>query len=90
MKEKQVTLKPYDHEVQNDVYDVLFCGTDHETEQGFTEIPAASYQLIVSALELIRWDAETQEDRDIIRKATGLVERYRDQQKRREWKRKQA
>ena len=87
--EKTVTLKPYDRNVSDDVFSCLFNHIDHETETGLMEIPSASYQLIVSALEMIRWDC-TGADRDTIKKATGIVEYLRDQQKMREWNRRDA
>lgn len=88
MKEKTVTLKPYDREVAYDVFSVLFNGIDFDTEDGLSEIPSASYQLVVSALEMIRWEVHGA-DREIFKKATGIVEMLRDRQKMREWKRKE-
>jgi len=87
MKEKTVTLKPYDREVADDVFSVLFNGTDFDTEDGLLEIPAASYQLVVSALEMIRWEVRGA-DKEILKKATGIAEMLRDRQKMREWKRR--
>ena len=34
MKEKTVTLRPYDADVVDDVFSVLFYGSDVETEDG--------------------------------------------------------
>lgn len=80
-------LKPYDYDVANEVFSALFMkGLDRE--DGLIEIPAASLQLVVSALEYIRWDCKG-EDREIMKKATGIVEWLRDQQKMREWDRKE-
>lgn len=89
LKEKTLTIKPYDHDVADDVYSVLFYGSDKETEEGLMEIPAASYQIVVSALELMRWEVRGG-DREVLRQATGIVEYLRDRQKNREWKRKEA
>lgn len=89
MKEKTIHVKPYDYDVADDVFSVLFYGTDKEQENGMLEIPAASYQLVVSALELIRWDVDG-EDYLTIRKALGIAEGLRDRQKRREWERRIA
>ena len=86
MKEKNITLKPYDYDVQNDVYTTLFCNMPYETENGCTEIPAASYQLVVSALECILWDVYGK-DRDVIKQACGIVSYLRDAQKMREYNR---
>lgn len=83
----EITLKPYDREVADNVFSVLFNHIEYSTEDGLSEIPSASYQLVVSALEMIRWDCKG-DDREIIRKATGIVERLRDVQKMREWNRK--
>ncbi len=84
--EKVVNLKPYDREVAEDVFSVLFNHIEHETEDGLQEVPAASYQLVVSALECLRWDVRG-EDREILKRATGIVEELRDRQKMREWRR---
>lgn len=89
MKEKTIHVKPYDHDAADEIFSVLFYGTDKEQENGMLEIPAASYQLVVSALELIRWDVYG-EDYKIIRQAMGIVENLRDVQKRREWERRFA
>ena len=87
MKEMNVTLRPYDNDVIHDVYSVLFHGSDKETECGYIEIPADSYQLVVSALELILWEVHSMEDREVFKKTIGIVEGLRDKQKLREWKR---
>lgn len=82
-----VTLTPYDWEVSDVVFDALFCRFDHENELGLTEIPEASYQLVISALEAIRWEVFGA-DLYTIKQAIGIVEKLRDMQKMREWKRK--
>lgn len=81
--EKTVTLKPFDYDVADDVYSCLFQHIPGETETGLMPTPAASYQLVVSALELVLWDVHG-EQRDIIRKAIGITEYLRDVQKQRE------
>lgn len=87
--EKTVTLRPYDHDVSDDVFSCLFNHIDQETETGLMEIPSASYQLIVSALEMVRWEC-TGADLETIKRATAIVSGLRDQQKRREWNRRKA
>ena len=88
MKETTITLKPYNYDCADDVYDTLFYNvSEYATEDGWFEIPAASYQIIVSALELFLWEAKTSEDREVLKNAVMLVERLRDKQKTREWKR---
>ena len=87
--EKTITLKPYDREVAEDVFSILFNNIENSTEDGLMELPSASYQLVVSALESIRWDVRG-DDRETIKKAIGIVEGLRDKQKMREWRRKYA
>ena len=82
-----MVVKPYDRDAADDVFSCLFCQTGHSTEQGLEEIPAASYQLVVSALELMRWELSGT-DRETILRATGIVAHLRDMQKSREWNRK--
>ena len=85
---KTVELKPFDRKVADDVYSCLFCHIETETEDGLMEIPSASYQLVVSALESMLWEARDMEEKTALRKAVGLVESYRDRQKMREWHRR--
>ena len=87
--EKTITLRPYDREVSEDVFSVLFNNIENSTEDGLMELPSASYQLVVSALESIRWDVRG-DDRETIRVAICIVEGLRDKQKMREWRRKYA
>lgn len=82
MKQRDITLRPYDSDVAEDVFNVLFYGTD-TTEDGLVEIPSASYQLVASALELIQVETYG-DDWDAIRRARAIVERLRDKQKIRE------
>ena len=86
---KEATIKAYDWESADNAFSVLFAnGLDRE--DGLKEIPSASLQLLVSALEYVRWDCKG-EDRDIIKRATAICERLRDEQKMREWgRRKEA
>ena len=51
-----------------------------------TEIPAASLQMVVSALELIRWEVRGA-DHEIIKETIGIIAGLRDMQKNRERKR---
>lgn len=83
--DKTMTVKPYDYDVADDLFSVLF-RTNNEREDGLTEIPAASLQMVVSALELIRWEVRGG-DREIIRQAEGIISGLRDIQKNRERKR---
>ena len=85
LKEKTMTVKPYDYDAADEIFSILF-RTNNEREDGLTEIPAASLQMIVSALELIQWEV-TGQDREIIKHAEGIVSRLRDIQKNRERKR---
>ncbi|MBO5969199.1 MAG: hypothetical protein J6S14_11960 [Clostridia bacterium] len=85
LKEKTMTVKPYDYDIADDLFPVLF-RTNVEREDGLTEIPAASLQMIVSALELIRWEVRGG-DRAIIIQAEGIISGLRDIQKIRERKR---
>lgn len=87
MKEATLTVKPYDRDAADEVFSVLFYGSEIETEEGLRELPAASYQLVVSALELIRWDVSG-DDYKTITKAMGIVAGLRDKQKMLEWKRR--
>ena len=81
-------LKAYNYDVSDEVFSALFCkGIDRE--DGLKEIPAASLQLVVSALEYISWDFYG-ENRAVIKTAKALVENLRDQQKMREWKRRKS
>lgn len=84
MKEKTVTLHPYDPDVIDDVFSVLFYGSDYETEEGLRELPADSYQLVISALDLIAWECNFGSERDTINKAGAILRRLRDKQKLRE------
>ena len=80
-------IKAYDYHVAETIVTKLFYdGKDRE--DGLKEIPAASLQLLVSALEAIRWDVFG-EDREAILRACGIAERLRDEQKLREWKRRE-
>lgn len=87
MREKDVTLRPFDSDVAEDVYSILFCTSEYEREDGLFEIPAASYQLVLSALELIQWETKGA-DREAIKQARGVVSWLRDVQKGREFSRK--
>lgn len=84
--ELNMELKPYDYDVADEVFSSLFTkGLDRG--DGLIEIPAASLQLVVSALEYIAWDVYG-ENRAIVKTATAIVENLRDAQKRRENNRK--
>lgn len=87
MKQKKILLAPYDADAAEDVFSVLFMGSDKETENGLQEIPADSYQLLISGLELALWEL-TGADRLTVKQAIGIVAGLRDMQKIREWNRK--
>lgn len=87
MKELTVTLKPYDYDIQDKVFSTLFCNVA-DREDGLTEVPAASYQLVVSALEYIQWELSDSKQRETMKHARAIVEYLRDKQKMREWDRK--
>lgn len=89
MNELKEKLIPYDLEVAEDVFSKLFNSGVYDTDEGLMEIPAASYQLVVSALELMRWEVQG-EQHDIINRAVGIVEGLRDKQKMREWNRRES
>ena len=80
-----MTVKPYDYDVVDDLFPVLFI-TNNTREDGLTEIPAASLQMVVSALELIRWEVRGA-DHEIIKETIGIIAGLRDMQKNRERKR---
>ena len=80
-----MTVKPYDYDVADDLFHILF-RTNTEREDGLTEIPAASLQMVVSALELIRWEVRGA-DHEIIKETIGIIAGLRDMQKNRERKR---
>ena len=83
--DKTMTVKPYDYDVVDDLFPILFI-TNNNREDGLTEIPAASLQMVVSALELIRWEVRGA-DHEIIKETIGIIAGLRDEQKKREWKR---
>lgn len=83
---KSIVIKPYNYDVEGEILSALFYNTGYETEEGWTEIPAASYQLVASALELIKWETHG-ETYQILKEAIGIVKHLRDIQKLREWNR---
>lgn len=85
LKEKTMTVKPYDYDVVDDLFPILFI-TNNNREDGLTEIPAASLQMVVSALELICWEVRGA-DHEIIKETIGIIAGLRDIQKNRERKR---
>lgn len=87
--EKTITLKPYDSTVTDDVMSILFYGGMDDEQRGLKEIPACSYQLVASALELMLWDV-CGDDRMVIKNAISVCKMLRDQQKLREWNRKKG
>lgn len=83
--EKTALIKAYDYDSADRAFDVLFC-TGRDRSDGIIEIPAASYQLLVSALECLRWET-CGNDNKTINQAIRIAENLRDIQKRREWNR---
>ena len=88
MRTMDVTLRPYDSDVAEDVFSILFYANEYSREDGLFEIPAASYQLVLSARELIQWECKGA-DREAIKNARGVVAWLRDVQKGREYSRKE-
>lgn len=91
MKKEPITieLKPYDFHVTDAVYSHLFYVDQYETEDGLFEIPADSYQLVISALELIRWEVRGEEDREAFYRVESVLSHLERGQRQREWKRKE-
>jgi len=85
--EKTVTLRPYDREVTEDIFQIVF-NSGIDGENGLKECPAAALQLLISGLEYIRWDVYDAADRKALKQTIGIVEWLRDQQKQREWDRR--
>lgn len=81
----ECTVKAYDSQSAQDAFSVLFCNGLARGD-GLIEIPAASLQMVISALEYIRYDC-CGKDYDTIKQAIEIVENLRDVQKMREWKR---
>ena len=83
-----VELKPYDHDVADDIFSALFCkGLDRE--DGLKEIPSASLQLLISGLEYVLWDL-TGNDRSTVKSTISILSYLRDVQKGREFRRKNS
>ena len=76
-------VKPYDYDAVDNIIHELFWSKDIKTneDRGLVEIPAASYQLIISGLKCAAWMPDNREDRETIRKACRLLEDLRDEQK---------
>lgn len=89
MDELKEKLVPYDREVADVVFSKLFITDQYSTEGGLSEVPSASYQLVVSALELMLWEVRG-ETHDTLKRAVGIVQGLRDAQKMREWKRRES
>ncbi len=85
--EKTMVVKPYDRDVSDDVFSCLF-RTNVSRPDGLTEIPAASIQIVISALELLLWDCNGKDERIAVRKCIGIINRLREEQKDREWNRR--
>lgn len=69
------------------VFSKLFYNSPYSTEDGNRELPSGAYQLLVSGLELCRWEISGQKDREAINRVLGILEHLRDQQKQREYAR---
>lgn len=81
-------IKPYDNEVADAIFAKLFWTREYTTEDGLREIPAASYQMVVSALDLFLGEVKDEAKRKSIKQTIGVVQNLRDKQKMREWKRR--
>lgn len=81
---KEINVKPYDFKCVEEITHELFHAKElKETPEGWIEIPADSYQLILNGLEEARWFVHG-EDRAALRHAMYIVENLRDIQRRRE------
>lgn len=86
--EKTMVVKPYDRKVVEDLTTILLWKDMESREDGLMEIPAATYQLGINILEAVKWEV-TGEDNKTIKKALGILEHLREEQKwSREWNRK--
>ena len=87
-----IDIKVYDYDAQEAVFSELFFSKDiKDTEDGMREIPAASYQLLISGLEQSLWLvplSAVRDNREIIRQAIGILESARNRQKRVEFERR--
>ena len=79
----KIDVKAYDYDAVDNIIHELFWSKDIKTDEnrGLIEIPAASYQLIISGLKCAAWMSDNREDRETIRKACHLIEDLRDEQK---------
>lgn len=85
--EKTAVIKAYDSDSADAAFSILFA-SGIDGEDGLKEIPAASLQLVVSALEYILWDVRDRKDREALNRTIGTVEMLRDKQKMREYGRR--
>lgn len=72
-----------------DLFHTCFYDSPYETEDGLREAPASAYQFVISALELFCWETKDRGDRMTLKQAAAICERLRDEQKYREWCRRQ-
>lgn len=93
--EKTMLVKPYDHDVVDELTTVLLWKDMKDRGDGYMDIPAATIQLGINILESAKYYmADLTEDldkrreyREAMYKAIDIMEGLRDVQKIREWKR---
>ena len=95
--EKTMTVKPYDHDVVDELTAILLWPELFKDIRGdgLMDIPAATLQLGINILESAKYYMadltenldKRKEYRETMSKAIGIMEDLRDVQKRREWKR---
>lgn len=94
--EKMMVVKPYDHNVVDDLTTILLWKDMVDRGDGYMDIPAATLQLGINILESAKYYAsDLTEDlnkrasiRESMGKAISIMEHLRDVQKTREWKRR--
>ena len=94
--EKTMTVKPYDHDVIDELTTILLWKDMKDRGDGLMDIPAATLQLGINILESAKYYvSDLTEDlnkrasiRETMGKAISIMEHLRDVQKTREHKRK--
>ena len=93
--EKTMLVKPYDHDVVDELTTILLWKDMKDRGDGYMDIPAATIQLGINILESAGYYMadltenldKRREYREAMYKAIDIMEGLRDVQKRREWKR---
>ena len=94
--EKTMVVKPYDHDVVDELTTVLLWKDMVDRGDGYMDVPAATLQLGINILASAKYYvSDLTEDlnkrasmREAILRAVGIMEHLRDAQKIREWNRK--